>query len=144
MSSEQLEFALESHAPRFNAKDQVINEQPKIKVEEPLGDDYFNMSAVTSSVCTSEFYHGELYMSPSTSRGATSSYISTTTSHGATSTNTSRPNTLDIDQKRPAVFQLGLDCMMDGHTGLTPLTGAPSSQHHTPCNTLSPTTLLSL
>ena len=46
----------------------------------------------------------------------------------------------------PMTFaSLGLDCMVDGHTGLTPITGAPSQRPNDDMSaSLSPTTLMTL
>nr|UCK81523.1 proto-oncogene c-Fos-like protein [Arenicola marina] len=134
---EQLEFLLEAHRPVCTAKHHQAATQMKPDIP------HVTVSAVTTA-STTPFVQPELTL-PTTL--APSVLISLAHSSGAL---TSRPNTLPIFAGGVAasssasalpemmgvaittpsgglpVYTLGLDCMVDGHTGLTPITGAPS------------------
>ena len=148
---EQLEFLLEAHKPVCSAHVSLSQTTAVVKTEKS---DIAYSSSISSTSC----------ISASTYQASTSSLAN------ATST---RPNTLPIPTRPQnqslcsvtdatgvsittpsSVFNFGLDSMLDGHTGLTPITGTPSCASQIQRNSTdgssssenlsSPTTLMAL
>ena len=129
---EQLEFLLQAHTPLCNAKDKLAHVEATAiitKVDMPRS------SAALSRPTTLPI------SSHATTKARNAIMVTVTEATGVPITTPS------------AVFgTFGLDSMMDGHTGLTPLTGAPScaseaqrnSSDSSPDALSSPTTLMAL
>lgn len=148
---EQLEFLLEAHKPVCSAK-VSIKQQNAVKSENS-GVTYTSIISAAPSITASSTYQASTATSANTS--------------------TARPNTLPIPTRPQnqalcsvteatgvsittpsSVFNLGLESMIDGHTGLTPITGTPSCASQIQRNSSdgssssenlsSPTTLMAL
>lgn len=165
----QLEFVLEAHVPRCQVLATVGPgglQPPAAHLQPPTMASGFGVGAPLHLPVTST--QGSLVKAEKPDgfvvKGTDSGVAATTSSDYVTSVGRGRPASLSIARSHvvsmttsgatdvtPAVFDsLGLDCMIDGHTGLTPITGAPScgGQRVTPddvtMNELSPTTLMTL
>ncbi len=134
---EQLEFLLKAHKPMCSAK--VGNVVSVVKSEPAEGavagtSSRPNTLPLVSNVATPTTVNGSLPVTINTNITAATGIVISTPSSGVFTT-------------------LGLDSMVDGHTGLTPITGGPScasqaqrnSSDSSPTEALaSPTTLMAL
>ena len=150
----QLEDLLGTHAPRCQSRQLVgshhVMDIPPIKAEKC--DDFFNMA--DTGLCRAPYN----YSLPSTTFQSCSRPdslpLSRRPGHQSSMTLLNLPNvTNSTSSNISGVANLGLDCMLDGHTGLTPITGAPSGCDHVARTPLdcgvnsggySPTTLMTL
>jgi hypothetical protein len=149
---EQLEFLLEAHQPVCSAK---VSQSHITSVKAEKFDIAYP-SVVATSIPMSSISTSTHQVTHSVAIGAAP----------ISNCGTSRPNTLHIPEKPlnlamcsvtqatgvpittpSSVFTFGLDSMLDGHTGLTPITGAPSCasqiQRHSTDGSSSPDTLAS-
>jgi len=118
---EQLEFLLEAHKPMCSAKSKA---NVTVKVEPPVEEEKkatttVSMSAIVTNASTAGAMSRPNSLPLSASKGATPVSTSATTITEATGIVISTPS-------NGMFATLGLDSMVDGHTGLTPITGAPS------------------
>lgn len=150
----QLEDLLGTHAPRCQSRQLVsshhVMDIPPIKAEKC--DDFFNMA--DTGLCRTPYN----YSFPSTTFQSCSRPdslpLSRRPGHHSSMTLLNIPNVTNSTSANIAgIANLGLDCMLDGHTGLTPITGTPSGCDHVvrtpldcgaPSGGYSPTTLMTL
>lgn len=153
----QLEFVLEAHVPRCQVLSTVGPsglKPPAAHKQPPTSTNPFDQSRNLRPESVVKVEKTDTFVSVATE----SCNVVTSSPSYAGGTGRVRPASLSIKRSvvvptdvTPGVFNsLGLDCMIDGHTGLTPITGAPScgGQRGTPddvtMNELSPTTLMTL
>jgi fos-like antigen len=119
---DQLEFLLEAHKPMCAKRKQISNEQVVVKIE-PLED------VPTSTICRIPDTLGPVTSVTSSVINVRPSTLPLKNEGGGVTAATG----INISTPSSGMFAtLGLDVMMDGHTGLTPLTGVPATIATTP------------